>query len=447
MRVVAFIKAVLLASMSIGLAAGQSQALTYNAVTAFSLSNNPNGVWSYLSSGSLLSSPVIGSGSTAGWNEWWDGKAVPNSADIGANVSGNTLTVSNSIVIPTNVLQMDPEATSNVTVRFTAPAAGTYSIIGNFLGIDTNQKLHSVEIMHNGVAIFTNTISVFNQNDVFNVTETLSAGDFIDFVNDTGSTTYEDLSTGLSVTITTSVALPTVTAVVNAASFQSGPVAPGEIVTIAGTGAGPASAATLTLDQSGNVATSLGGVEVLFNGFAAPLTYVSSAQINAVVPYQIAGLLSPSVQVIFQGQTSKAFPLLPANSMPALFTSNGSGTGPAAILNQDDSYNAPNHPAAKGSYVVLYMTGEGQTSPGGVSGKVTTASATPPLTPQPLLPVAVLIGGQSATVAFYGEAPGLVSGVMQLNVQIPANVPSGNLSITVFVGANSSQNGVTVSVQ
>jgi uncharacterized protein (TIGR03437 family) len=297
------------------------------------------------------------------------------------------------------------------------------------------------------VAIFTNTISVFNQNDVFNLTETPSAGDFIDFVNDTGSTTYEDLSTGLSVMITTSVALPTVTAVVNAASFQSGPVAPGEIVTIGGTGVGPASAATLTLDQNGNVATSLGGVEVLFNGFAAPLTYVSSAQINAVVPYQIAGLLSPSVQVIFQGQTSKAFPLPPANSMPALFTSNGSGTGPAAILNQDDSYNAPNHPAAKGSYVVLYMTGEGQTNPGGVTGKVTTASATPPLTPQPLLPVAVLIGGQSASIAFYGEAPGLVSGVMQLNVQIPANVPSGNLSITVFVSANNSQNGVTVSVQ
>jgi uncharacterized protein (TIGR03437 family) len=419
---------------------------TYNAATDFSLSSNPNGVWSYLSSGSLLPSPVIGGGATAGWNEWWDGKAVPNSADIGANVSGKTLTISNTVVMPTNVLQMDPEATSNVAVRFTAPASGTYSIIGNFLGIDTSQKLHPVEIMHNGVAIFTNTISVFNQNDAFNLTETLSAGDFIDFVNGTGST-YENLSTGLSVTISTSVPLPTVTAVVNAASFLSGPISPGEIVTIGGTAIGPSTAAGLTLDQTGKVSTLAGGVQVLFGGLAAPLTYVSSSQINAVVPYEIQGLLSPSVQVKYQGQVSNMFTLMPSATAPALFTFNGSGTGPVAALNQDQSYSTPNNPAPKGSYIALFMTGEGQTAPQGVTGKVTTESVTGPLTPQPVLPVVVLIGGQLASVVFYGEAPGLVSGVMQLNVQIPAGVPSGNLPITVSVGGSSSQSGVTVSVQ
>jgi uncharacterized protein (TIGR03437 family) len=36
---------------------------------------------------------------------------------------------------------------------------------------------------------------------------------------------------------------------------------------------------------------------------------------------------------------------------------------------------------------------------------------------------------------------------MQLNVQIPSNAPSGNLSITVSIGGNVSQNEVTVSVQ
>jgi uncharacterized protein (TIGR03437 family) len=51
------------------------------------------------------------------------------------------------------------------------------------------------------------------------------------------------------------------------------------------------------------------------------------------------------------------------------------------------------------------------------------------------------------SAAFYGEAPGLVSCVMQLNVQIPANAPSGNLSLQVSVGGNASQNGVTISVQ
>jgi uncharacterized protein (TIGR03437 family) len=64
-----------------------------------------------------------------------------------------------------------------------------------------------------------------------------------------------------------------------------------------------------------------------------------------------------------------------------------------------------------------------------------------------VLPVTVRIGGQSATLAFYGEAPGLISGVMQLEVRIPANVPEGDLPISVSVGGTRSPNGVMVSVQ
>jgi len=46
-----------------------------------------------------------------------------------------------------------------------------------------------------------------------------------------------------------------------------------------------------------------------------------------------------------------------------------------------------------------------------------------------------------------GEAPGFVAGLMQLNVRIPANVPSGPLSIQVSIGGNISQRGITVTVQ
>jgi uncharacterized protein (TIGR03437 family) len=64
-----------------------------------------------------------------------------------------------------------------------------------------------------------------------------------------------------------------------------------------------------------------------------------------------------------------------------------------------------------------------------------------------LLSPAVLVGGQPAFVAWYGEAPDLVSGVLQVNVQIPANAPSGDVPIFVSLGGISTPNGVTVSVR
>jgi len=93
------------------------------------------------------------------------------------------------------------------------------------------------------------------------------------------------------------------------------------------------------------------------------------------------------------------------------------------------------------------MTGEGQTTPAGVTGKVTTVASAPPLTPSPLLAIGVTIGGQPANYVFAGEAPGIVSGVLQLNVVIPATVSAGDLPLIVSIGGVPSQTGVTISVK
>ncbi len=61
--------------------------------------------------------------------------------------------------------------------------------------------------------------------------------------------------------------------------------------------------------------------------------------------------------------------------------------------------------------------------------------------------IQVWIGGQQALWTYAGEAPSMVAGVMQLNVQIPTGAPSGALSIQVSIGGNMSQNGITVAVQ
>jgi uncharacterized protein (TIGR03437 family) len=91
-------------------------------------------------------------------------------------------------------------------------------------------------------------------------------------------------------------------------------------------------------------------------------------------------------------------------------------------LNEDGPVNSTSNPAAKGSIVVLYGTGEGQTSPTGVDGRLALN-----VFPKPVLPVSVRIGGRVAEVLYFGAAPGLVAGVSQANVRIPADVSTGKL--------------------
>jgi uncharacterized protein (TIGR03437 family) len=178
------------------------------------------------------------------------------------------------------------------------------------------------------------------------------------------------------------------------------------------------------------------------------MIYASSTQVSAVVPYEMASVASPSVWIKYAGQASNAFQLTTAATAPGLFTQNASGSGPGAILNQDNSVNGPGNRAAKDSIVQVFMTGEGQTSPPSVTGAITSATLPPPqVTPAPVLAVGVTINGQPALYVYAGEAPGLVAGMMQLNVQIPASGASGELPIVVSIGGKASQNGVTVSVQ
>ena len=255
----------------------------------------------------------------------------------------------------------------------------------------------------------------------------------------------------VNVTLTVTTPLPTVARVVNAASYQANSISPGEIITLFASDAshaiGPSTPVGLQLDSTGKVATTLGGVQVLINGFACPLIYVSATQISAIVPYEVAPLATVSVIVRFLGQSSNGTTLNVATTSPGIFTLNSSGSGPAAVINQNLSVNSPNNPANRGDGVSIYMTGEGQTSPPGVTGKVTTVSSTPPFTPGPLLPIGVTIGGVPAAVTFAGEAPQFVSGVLQLNVTIPAGAGSGDLPLVVNIGGNATQTGVTISVR
>ena len=231
--------------------------------------------------------------------------------------------------------------------------------------------------------------------------------------------------------------------IVNAASLTANPVAPGEIISIFGSGLGPAAAGSLTLAADGLVDTSLGGVQVSFDGNAAPLFYVQSGQLNVSVPYEVSGQTSTQMQVGFMGIQSDPIALQVTATAPALFTVDPGGTGQGAILNQDNSLNSASNPATAGSVVILFATGEGQTAPAGVDGKIASD-----VLPMPLAPVTVQIGGVSASVLYAGGAPGEVAGVMQVNVMIPTGISAGGaVPVQLTVGGVVSQPGVTLAIR
>ncbi len=227
-------------------------------------------------------------------------------------------------------------------------------------------------------------------------------------------------------------------AVVDSASEAAGSVSPGKIVVIYGEGLGPSQ---LVQNQPSNGAfgTQLAGTTVSFNGTPAPLIYTSATQVAAIVPYEIVpSLFGAQVTVNYQGSISSAFNVSVAASAPSLFTANQTGAGQIATINAlTGVFNDAAHPVKVGDFLELFATGEGQTTPAGVDGKLATVPY-----PTPNLPVTVTVGGIPANVSYKGGAPTEVAGLMQINIQIPPGVqPGGYVPIVLTVGNTSTVAG------
>ncbi len=246
----------------------------------------------------------------------------------------------------------------------------------------------------------------------------------------------------IAVTMAVTQAGPVISAATNAASYAPGPVAPGEIVTIFGSGIGPTNLVPLHLTDSGMVDTNLGGTQVFFDGYPAPLIYSSAGAVSAIVPYEIAGTQTTSMLILYQGTRSNSMTVPVVDSLPGIFTVDASGHGQGAILNQDTTVNSRQNGAEPGSVVSIYATGGGQTDPPSLNGSLP-ADARPTH-----LSVKVQIAGESADLTYAGAAPGQPSGVLQVNARIPADVPRGaNVPVVIIVGATASQAGVTVAIK
>ena len=253
----------------------------------------------------------------------------------------------------------------------------------------------------------------------------------------------------INVTYTvTALPTPAPTAVTNAGSFLPGAIAPGEIITIRGTNMGPPAPGVIPAVSGNALPTQAADTQVTFDNLPAPLLYVSDTQINAIVPYGVSGRAQTRMVVTSKGMASTAIVLNVAESAPDVFPSGAPGvpTNQAAALNADGSYNGPDNPAAKGTPIVIFATGEGQTNPAGVDGLIIAANVN--ALKKPVLPVRVMIGGQEAEVQYAGSAPGFVSGALQINALVPASAPSGpSVPISFSVGNNSSNSNFRVAIQ
>jgi trimeric autotransporter adhesin len=240
---------------------------------------------------------------------------------------------------------------------------------------------------------------------------------------------------------------PVVLSVVSGASLQPGAVSPGEIVTLFGNGLGPATPATgtsFTPTSSDTVPTTLADVTVTFNNVPAPLIFVAAGQINAIVPYEVAGQTSVPVVVQNNGTTSASFTVPVTAVTPDIFALSDSGNGQGAILNSDASVNGSGNPAAPGSIISIYATGEGQLVPAGTTGCIT--GGTLPV-PKPVAAVSVTVGGQPATIDYAGEAPSEVCGLLQINATLPSSLTAGPQPVVLTIGTSSNSNqAITVAV-
>lgn len=270
----------------------------------------------------------------------------------------------------------------------------------------------------------------------------LAAGTYTGSVVVTGTGTSNGPQTVGITFVVQDLPTPVITDIQNGASFQSTAATPGLIITIRGSNMGLATGVSAQA-ASGFIPTVVSDTRVYFDSTLAPVLYVSDKQVNAIVPYEVNGRFSTTVVIERFGVRSNAIVLAVKDSQPGIFALDPGGHGQGAILNHDYGINGASNPAARGSAVQIFATGEGQTAPGGITGKLITTDLRKPMT----LPVTVRIGGQNAEVTYYGSAPGLVSGALQVNAKVPANIGTGNQPIEMQIGTAISQTAVTVAVK
>ena len=208
----------------------------------------------------------------------------------------------------------------------------------------------------------------------------------------------------------------------SATFWQVGPVAPGQLLSLFGNGLGPLTGVSGMAPGQTTAPTSLANVQITFDGFPAPLLYVSSSQINVQVPFAVSHQASTVMTVSIRPDAASAYAPVAARmfaitpSSPSLFLDlsvmpmncsavpAGAFVFLAVALNSDGSRNGCGNPAKPGSTVTVFVNG----------------------VPTPLSTQVRVWGGASSLAAGpLVPAPGTIAGVYQLPIQLPGTTAAG----------------------
>jgi uncharacterized protein (TIGR03437 family) len=218
--------------------------------------------------------------------------------------------------------------------------------------------------------------------------------------------------------------------VVNAASSApfTAQVSPGEFLTLYGSGLAPT-----TASASLPYPNLFHGVQVMVNGIAAPIYYISPTQISIVVPYLTASHEVAQIFVNNNGSTSNLVSQFTGLTSVGAFTNNPvGGLGYAAALHPDNSVISASSPAQIGETVAVYLAGMGAVSLPVADGTPAPSNPLSVTTSTPLIYLLDPAGHYlQAAVTFSGLAPGY-AGLYQINFTVPSGLVAGDAKLEII---------------
>jgi uncharacterized protein (TIGR03437 family) len=244
-------------------------------------------------------------------------------------------------------------------------------------------------------------------------------------------------------------------AVVNAATFQAGvPVAQGSLAALFSSGIcdQPQTAPGMPWPAS------LANRQIVVNdSLVAPLYVAVAGQINFQLPSASpVGVNRIAVRTSDTGELLAGMPLSIAPASPGLFTVSMNGTGQGVVVNQDGTLNSSSNPAARGSAITLYGTGQGRVSPpvpdggpapfGPLSGTVTVPASDAKSCLSSQQSMCVVLGNGIGPIQFSGLAPGWV-GLWQINITVPSDASTGTAVPVKVVINGVPSNTITIAIR